>query len=49
MALRQFSINNCGARTGSSKNCKEEEMENIAEMGEFKREKKDLKILHFHG
>jgi len=36
MALRQFSINNCGARTGSSKNCKDEEMENIAEMGEFK-------------
>jgi hypothetical protein len=37
MALRQFSINNCGARTASGRNLdRSDEMGNIAEMGEFK-------------
>jgi hypothetical protein len=38
MALRQFSINNCGARTASGRNAlaKEDDMDNIMEIGEFK-------------
>lgn len=38
LALRWFTINNCGARTGSSKGLfsREDEMANISELGEFK-------------